>query len=232
MSKNEWNGWMYFLIYLIYCSNIGQRRFNGFSGEWLTYGEDDYNRAEREMRKGSERFQGWMKDYGDALEQSSIKESKRGKSQEGSMEVDGGQLFAHWSTTSPVRGTDDPKPESLPAVVHLPRPPWHWPNLYWLIFFQALKCDLSTTFLYHTATNLDLELSFWGGINVFNRLVMPSIYLHTWILFRSRKGTNKSVLLFIISFSWCFCLTVRNQFNNKRVEIQRKEIKQCLENVI
>lgn len=64
-----------------------------------------------------------MKDDGGALEQSSIKESKRGKSQEGRKEMDGGLLFAHWSTPSSVRGTDDPKPETLPAVVHLPRPP-------------------------------------------------------------------------------------------------------------
>ena len=66
-----------------------------------------------------------MKDDGDALEQSSIRESKRGKSQEGSMEMDGGQLFAHWSVAGCVRGTDDPKPEALPAVIHPPRPPWH-----------------------------------------------------------------------------------------------------------
>ena len=83
MSANKWNGcMMYFLIYLMYCSNKGQKRFNGFSGEWLKYGEGDYNRTEREMRKGSERYQGWMKDDGDALEQSSIKESMRGKKKE------------------------------------------------------------------------------------------------------------------------------------------------------
>lgn len=39
--------------------------------------------------------------------------------------MDSGQLFAHWSTASSVRGTDDPKPEALPAVIHLRRPPWH-----------------------------------------------------------------------------------------------------------
>lgn len=39
--------------------------------------------------------------------------------------MDSGQLFAHWSTANSVRGTDDPKPEALPAVIHLPRPPWH-----------------------------------------------------------------------------------------------------------
>lgn len=55
-----------------------------------------------------------MKDDGEALEQSSIKETKRGKFQQGSMEMDGGLLFAHWSTARSVRGTDDPKPETLP----------------------------------------------------------------------------------------------------------------------
>lgn len=49
----------------------------------------------REMRMGSERYQGWMKDDGDAMEQSSIKESKREKSKEGSPEINGGLLFAH-----------------------------------------------------------------------------------------------------------------------------------------
>ena len=98
-----------------------------------------------------------MKNDGDALEQSSIKESTRGK---GMKEMDGGLLFAHWSRASSVRGTDDPKPETLPAVVHLPRPPWHWPNSYWLIFFQALKCDPSATFLYLTTTYLGWKLHF------------------------------------------------------------------------
>ena len=158
---------MYILsIYLIYCSNNGQKEFNGFGEEWLKYGGGDYNRAEKGMRRGSERYQGYMKDDGDALEQSSIYESTGGESQEGSMEMDGGQLFAHRFTACSVRGTDDPKPETLPAVIHLPRPPWNWPNLHWLIFFQAFKCDLLTTFLHHTFTILDWKLSF-GDILLF-----------------------------------------------------------------
>lgn len=39
-------------------------------------------------------------------------------------------------------GTPDPKPGTLPTVVHLLRPPWLWPHLYWLISIQAFKFDL------------------------------------------------------------------------------------------
>lgn len=85
----------------------------------------DYNGTEREMRKGSERYHGWMKDDGSAPEQSSIKETERGNSEKGSMEINGGPLFAHWSAASSVMGTDDPKPETLPAVIYPKRPPWH-----------------------------------------------------------------------------------------------------------
>lgn len=108
-----------------------------------------------------------MKDDGDALVQSSINESARRESQDVSLEMDDGQLFAHRSTACSVRGTDDPKPETLPAVIHLPRPPWYWPDLHSLIFFQALKCDLSP--LLSTT-----QLQFWIRnfiliyINIFN----------------------------------------------------------------
>lgn len=37
--------------------------------------------------------------------------------------MDPGQLFACWSAASFIKGTDDLKPGSFPAVVHLRRPP-------------------------------------------------------------------------------------------------------------
>lgn len=37
--------------------------------------------------------------------------------------MDAGHFFASWFTASSVKGTDDPKPGTLPAVIHLLRPP-------------------------------------------------------------------------------------------------------------
>lgn len=91
-----------------------------------------------------------------------------------------------WSVVCPLvysslcQGHRWPKTRNSPAVVHLPRPPWHWPNLHWLIFFQALKCDLSNTFL--STTNWDLKLSFLKGVDIFNWSVMPIMYLHRYML--------------------------------------------------
>lgn len=62
-----------------------------------------------------------MKDDGDALKQSSIKEIKR---QNLRKEGNGWRSLV-WSTASSVRGTHDPKPETLPTVIYLQRPPWH-----------------------------------------------------------------------------------------------------------
>lgn len=61
-----------------------------------------------------------MKDGGDALKQSSIKEIKR----ENLRKEGNGWHSPAWSTASSVRGTHDPKPETLPTVIHHPRPPW------------------------------------------------------------------------------------------------------------
>ncbi len=163
---------------------------------------------EREVRDTKDEWRMMAMHWSKAL----FKKSKRGKSQEGSMDMDGDLLFAHWSEASSVRGTDDPKPETLPAVVHLPRPPWHWPNLHWLISFQALKCDLSATFLYLTTTNLVWKLSFLSVLMILIDLLWLFffIYIDAYCIYEEKCASiyQKVYLTTAYLLYYCFFMVL------------------------